>query len=72
MGIRKIDYDLCICCDTCVDICPMDVLRLDIDTKRPFIAYLSDCQNCFLCQRDCPVDAIYVTPDRERRIPLPW
>ena len=72
MGIRKIDYSLCNGCEICVDICPMDVLRMDEDTKKPFIKYLRDCQSCFLCEVDCPLEAIYVTPDRERRIPLPW
>jgi NAD-dependent dihydropyrimidine dehydrogenase PreA subunit len=51
----------------------MDVLRMDDERKKPFIAYLRDCQSCFLCERDCPIKgAIRVTPVRERRIPLPW
>ena len=72
MGIRKIDYDLCTECGICAEICPMDVLRIDEETNKPFIAYLRDCQSCFLCEMDCPAEAIYVTPERERRIPLPW
>ncbi len=72
MGIRKIDYTLCTGCGTCVDNCPMDVLRMDKDIKKPFVKYLPDCMSCFLCERDCPETAIYVTPVRERRIPLPW
>ena len=71
MGIRKIDYDPCNGCGICVDNCPMDVIR-DEATNKPFIAYLRDCQSCFLCEMDCPVEAIFVTPERERRIPLPW
>jgi len=72
MGIRRIDYDLCSSCGTCIEICPMDVLRRDKKTKRPLIKYLRDCQSCLLCEMDCPEGAIYVTPDRERRIPRPW
>ena len=72
MGIRRIDYNLCNGCEICVEECPMDVLRMDEKIKKPFIKYLRDCQSCFLCEIDCPVEAIYVTPDRERRIPLPW
>ena len=72
MGIRKIDLVLCTECGICADTCPMDVIRMDEETNKPFIAYLRDCQSCFLCEMDCPVEAIYVTPERERRIPLPW
>lgn len=72
MGIRKIDYQLCTGCGICFGYCPMDVLRMDKEISKPFIKYLRDCQSCFLCEMDCPVGAIHVTPDRERRIPLPW
>jgi NAD-dependent dihydropyrimidine dehydrogenase PreA subunit len=72
MGIRRIDYARCNGCGTCVDLCPMDVIRLDQSTKKAVIMYLRDCQSCFACETECPKEAIFVTPDRERRIPLPW
>jgi len=72
MGIRKIDYNLCTDCGICVEECPMDVIRMDSITERPIIKYLRDCMSCFLCERDCPEGAIYVSPEKERRIPLPW
>ncbi|RJR48873.1 MAG: ferredoxin family protein [Desulfobacteraceae bacterium] len=72
MGIRRIDEQLCIGCGACVDHCSMDVLRMNDRTNKPMIMYLRDCMSCFMCERDCPVSAIYVLPVRERRIPLPW
>jgi NAD-dependent dihydropyrimidine dehydrogenase PreA subunit len=72
MGIRKINYERCTGCGTCADHCPMDVIRINDENGKPFIKYLRDCQSCFLCEVDCPVAAVYVSPDRERRIPLPW
>ena len=71
MGIRKIDLDQCDGCGKCVEACPMDVLRLDKALKKAFIKYLRDCQACLLCEMNCPHDAIYVSPDYERRIPVP-
>lgn len=72
MGVRDINYSKCDGCGICEDICPLDVFRFDEKKKTPFIKYLSDCMACFLCETECPQKAIYVTPDRERRIPLPW
>ena len=78
MGIRKIDYELCTGCGTCVENCPMDVIRLDPEiyngetSPKAFIKYLRDCMTCYLCELECPEEAIYVSPERERRIPLPW
>ncbi|MDP2931293.1 MAG: FAD-dependent oxidoreductase [Chloroflexota bacterium] len=40
--------------------------------SKAFIKYLRDCMTCFLCEIDCPEEAIYVSPERERRKPLPW
>jgi NAD-dependent dihydropyrimidine dehydrogenase PreA subunit len=72
MGIRRIDERACTGCGICVDHCPLDVLRLDPIRKIALITYLDDCQSCFLCEKECPSQAIYVTPWRERRTPLAW
>ena len=72
MGIRHIDVRLCNGCNICVDICPLDVLRLDGITRKAYIAYLRDCQSCFLCQSECPQDAITCVAVHERRMVKAW
>ncbi len=72
MGVRKIDVSACIGCGTCVEYCPMDVLKMDGQSQKAFIKYLRDCQDCFLCERVCPNSAIRCVPVYEKRIPLPW
>ncbi|MBW1769056.1 MAG: 4Fe-4S binding protein [Deltaproteobacteria bacterium] len=40
--IRTIDESSCTNCGLCVDICQMDVIRIDADGKV-YIAYAEDC-----------------------------
>lgn len=72
MGIRNIDPNRCIGCDVCVDVCPLDVIRLDRQTEKAYIKYLRDCQSCFLCEVECPEDAIRVVAVHERRMVTAW
>ncbi len=58
MAIDKIDYEKCINCHDCYDICPMDVFRLIGGCV--YLAYPEDCARCFFCERICPTDAIEV------------
>ena len=62
MAIEKIHAELCIGCAACVDSCPMDVIRMDVENGKAVIRHGEDCQNCEQCVLDCPVDAIDVTP----------
>ncbi len=72
MPIKTIDENLCIGCGDCVASCPMDVIRMTDGEEKAYIAYPGDCMVCFNCERDCPCQAIYVSPERAHPIPLPW
>ena len=62
--ITSIDRDKCVGCGACVAACPLDTLRLD-DSGKACIAYPDDCMTCFLCERLCPEQAIFVHPFKE-------
>jgi NAD-dependent dihydropyrimidine dehydrogenase PreA subunit len=48
-----LDYDLCINCNACVDICPENVIE---SSKAP---YINDCESgCYQCYKVCPPEAI--------------
>jgi NAD-dependent dihydropyrimidine dehydrogenase PreA subunit len=54
----EIDYTLCTRCGICIDSCMMDVIRRDGDEVS--LVYPEDCQDCFLCVKDCPEGAVKI------------
>jgi NAD-dependent dihydropyrimidine dehydrogenase PreA subunit len=55
----EINKAACTGCGVCIETCPTDVLRLDLENKA-IAAYPEDCQGCFICQWDCAYEAIRV------------
>lgn len=72
MTIERIDTDLCTGCGTCVESCPADVFRLDEAGGKAVIRYPENCQLCRFCEIDCPVDAIYVSPEKRTPMLTSW
>lgn len=62
--ITKIDQEKCKGCGICIDICPADIIRFN-ENKKAFIAYTDDCMTCYLCERHCAHEAIFVHPFKE-------
>ena len=56
----KVDREKCIRCGTCVDMCPMDVLRFG-RSGYPYMLYRDDCWYCEVCTFLCPRQAITMT-----------
>jgi NAD-dependent dihydropyrimidine dehydrogenase PreA subunit len=63
MAIENIDLDTCIGCGKCMTACSVDVIRMNPETKKPYLKYPQDCMLCNLCVYYCPVDAIFVGAD---------
>jgi NAD-dependent dihydropyrimidine dehydrogenase PreA subunit len=64
MAIESIDSELCIGCGSCVNTCPLDVIRMDDPGKCAIIKYPDDCVSCGYCEPDCPVNAIKVALEK--------
>ncbi len=59
-----VDAALCIAdkgCTVCVDVCPLDVLRI-AETDEKKVAYMryDECWYCQPCEADCPTGAVTV------------
>jgi len=72
MAIERIDPELCNGCGICVNICPMDVLRMDEEAKKAVIQYPEDCMLCEFCVLDCPENAISVSPGKSSPLIVSW
>lgn len=68
MGIQKIDQKLCTGCEVCVDDCPMDVIRMNEETGKAYVAYPGDCHSCLQCEESCPVDAVDMKVELARQL----
>jgi NAD-dependent dihydropyrimidine dehydrogenase PreA subunit len=57
-----VDNDKCIAekgCTVCVDVCPLDVLRISEASGKAYMAY-DECWYCMPCEADCPTGAVTV------------
>lgn len=72
MSIERIDTDACTGCGICIENCSMDVIRMDEDKRKAVIKYPEDCILCLFCEYDCPVNAIYVSPEKKMTPLTAW
>ena len=56
MGIT-INKSKCISCQSCLNICPGNIIRTD-DKGKPYLKRPSDCWNCMACIKECKVNAV--------------
>ena len=45
---------------------------MDEKTNKAYVAYPMDCMVCYVCEIDCPEDAIVVTPETTETMVFPF
>ncbi|SLI10633.1 4Fe-4S ferredoxin [Mycobacteroides abscessus subsp. abscessus] len=64
--IEVVSAERCIACDKCIAVCPTNVFDRG-ERGVPVISRHEDCQTCFQCEANCPVDALFVAPFTDRQ-----
>ena len=72
MAITNINMDLCVRCGSCYHACAVDVIRMDMERRIPYIVYAEECMLCDMCTWHCPVNAMTVTPERTKTCLMSW
>jgi len=69
-----IDYEKCIGCGTCADLCAEDVFfgtkgHGGIQGEKPIVTYPGACYHCYLCVQECPSNAIRLLTPMSMTVP---
>jgi NAD-dependent dihydropyrimidine dehydrogenase PreA subunit len=64
-----INKDLCNGCNTCVDVCRLDVMLPNPEKgKPPLVMYPDECWFCGCCMSDCPAGALVIEYPLNQRV----
>jgi ferredoxin len=51
----KVDVEKCTGCESCIDACPSEAIKMEDDKA---VIDLDTCVDCGVCVDECPVEAI--------------
>jgi len=67
--VVSIDPELCTGCNTCVEVCRLDVMVPNPEKGKPPIAiYPDECWFCGCCASDCPTKALKIEYPLNQRV----
>ncbi|MBU2513720.1 4Fe-4S binding protein [bacterium] len=66
--VAKVSFDDCTACETCIDICPMETIKM-VDDAATVIE--EECIGCGVCVHHCPDDAMTLLRSEMRQVFIP-
>lgn len=64
MSVVRIDLNKCVGCESCVNICPLDVFYFDYQAHKSVLAYPENCQSCGQCFLNCKGRSLGISNDQ--------
>ena len=58
MAVKIVNIDACTGCESCVDVCPCEVL--EVKDGKVVIVQADECVDCGACAEECPSDVLEV------------
>ena len=66
-------HDNCTGCNTCVDMCPNDVMIPNPEKgKEPIVLFAEECWFCGSCVEECPAKALELIAPAKQRLSTIW
>jgi heterodisulfide reductase subunit A-like polyferredoxin len=65
--VSQVDENLCSACETCVEACAFGAISIDGDKAT---VNWAKCLGCGVCTAQCPNEAISLTRDERKGLPL--
>lgn len=70
----EINYEKCINCGKCADLCAEDVFFGTkgfgkVEGEPPVVTHPEVCYHCYLCVKECPVNAIWLRTPLAMTVP---
>ncbi|MCJ7641609.1 MAG: 4Fe-4S binding protein [Desulfobacterales bacterium] len=59
--VPRVDHEKCSGCKNCVEVCPSEVYRIELDRSYP--SHGEDCIECWACVEQCPTQSIQLIDD---------
>lgn len=59
-----VDFEKCIKCGICVNVCPVNIVKIEKGQQQCIAINLDYCKGCGICANECPKNCICMVSER--------